>query len=251
MYYIDSHCHIYKGACEDIDNVIKTAVNDGVKKMINCSENIKTSTEIIKLSKKYKGILYSAVGIHPEYTDETDEKDLLKMEEIIKENKVTAIGEIGLDYHFTKENKVQQIELFKKQLFLAEKYNLPVIIHSRDATNDTIEILKKFNVTGVIHSFSGSYEVAQEYIKLGFFLGINGVVTFKNSKLKDVLEKLKLDNIILETDSPFLSPHPYRGKINSPKNIVVIGNFLANLLNISDEDVMEITTRNVEAIFDI
>jgi len=251
MYYIDTHCHIYKGACENIEQTIRNSLNNNVKKMINCSEDLETSKEIIELSKKFDSILYPTIGIHPEYVDETTNIDIEKMEEIIKNNKVVAIGEIGLDYYYTKENRNEQIELFKAQLYLAQKYNLPVIIHSREATKDTIDILSLFNVKGVIHSFSGSYETAQEYIKMGFFLGINGVVTFKNSNLKDVVGKISLDNIILETDSPFLAPHPFRGTINSPQNIPIIANFLADLYGVSEEVLMFKTTENAIRLFDI
>lgn len=251
MYYIDTHCHIYKGACDNIDQTVLNALNNNVGKMINCSEDLDTSREIIELSKQYKDVLYPTVGIHPEYADETSNIDIEEMEEIIKSNKVYAIGEIGLDYYYTKENRIEQIELFKAQLYLAQKYNLPVIIHSREATKDTIDILSMFNVKGIIHSFSGSYETAQEYIKMGFLLGINGVVTFKNSNLKDVVGRINLDNLVLETDSPFLAPHPLRGTVNSPQNIPIISDYLAELFGVSSDTIMSKTTQNALRLFDI
>ena len=251
MYYIDTHCHIYKGACDNIEQTILNSLNCNVRKMINCSEDLDTSREILKLAEQFKNILYPTVGIHPEYADETSNMDIEAMEEIIRNNKVYAIGEIGLDYYYTKENRNEQIELFKSQLYLAQKYNLPVIIHSRDATKDTIDILSMFNVKGIIHSFSGSYETAQEYIKMGFLLGINGVVTFKNSNLKDVVSRISLDNLVLETDSPFLAPHPLRGTVNSPQNIPIISDFLAELFGVTSDVIMSKTTENALRIFDI
>lgn len=251
MNYIDTHCHIYSSSCEDIDLTVNEALESNVKKMVNCSENIQTSKEIIELSKKYKNVLYPTVGIHPEYADSLSDNYLVELESLIKNNKIIAIGEIGLDYYYTKENKEAQIRLFENQLKLAEKYNLPVIIHLRDATKDTIDTLKKYNVKGIIHSFTGSYETAIEYIKMGFYLGINGVITFKNSNLKDTIKKLGIDHIVLETDSPFLSPHPFRGKTNAPKNIPVIAEFISDFLGISIDQVQITTTNNATHIFDI
>ena len=251
MYYIDTHCHIYSSSCEDIEKCIKESKENNVLKMINNSENIEVSKEVIELSHKYEGKLFPAIGVHPEYAKEVEENYLEILEDFIKKEKVVAIGEIGLDYYYTKENKESQLKIFNEQLALAEKYNLPVIIHSREATKDTIDILKKYKVRGTIHSFSGSYETACIYIKMGFKLGINGVVTFKNSNLKDVVRKLSIDDILIETDSPFLSPHPYRGTTNSPKNIPVIGSYLAELFDVKDTEIMEKTTKNACQLFDI
>ena len=145
------------------------------------------------------------------------------MENIISSvTKVVGVGEIGLDYHYDNTYKEKQRDLFEKQLILAEKYNLPVVIHTRDATEDTINILKKHNSSGIIHCFSGSYETARIYLNLGYKLGIGGVVTFKNSKLPEVLRKISIDDIVLETDSPYLCPEPFRGKQNSSKYIPII-----------------------------
>lgn len=165
------------------------------------------------------------------------------------DERIIGIGEIGLDYHYSNENKKQQKELFRKQLEYAEKYQLPVVVHSREATQDTIDLLKDYKVKGIIHSFSGSLEVANIYIKMGFKLGINGVVTFKNSKLKEILPMIK-NHIVLETDSPFLTPHPYRGTKNSPKYIRNIAEFIAQELQISIAELEEITNSNIRSIFD-
>ena len=245
--FIDSHCHIYKEYYEDIDSLmddlkLKAIINNGCDKYSN--------KEVISLLDKYPK-MYGAIGIHPETVMEYTDEDIKYIEDNISNDKVVAIGEIGLDYHYDKESKEKQLELFEKQLSIAEKYNIPVIIHSREATLDTIETLKKYNVRGVIHSFSGSYETAMIYIKMGFYLGINGVVTFKNSNLKDVISKIGLDNIILETDSPYLTPHPYRGEKNHPNMVIITANFIADLLNISPEKVEEITNKNNHNLFDI
>ena len=148
-------------------------------------------------------------------------------------------------------NKEKQIKLFEEQLKIAEEYNIPVIIHSREATLDTINILKKYKVTGVIHSFSGSLETAKIYLKMGFSFGINGVITFKNAKIKDVIKELPLSSILLETDSPYLTPTPLRGTTNEPANIKYIAEFVANLKNISTNDLSKITNENIKRIFDI
>ena len=158
---------------------------------------------------------------------------------------------IDLDYHYEGFDKIKQFELFEKQLKIAEKYNLPVVIHSRDAVQDTIDILKKYKVSGIIHSFSGSYEVAKIYLDMGFKLGINGVVTFKNCNLKDTLIKLSPNDIVLETDSPYMTPHPHRGEKNESKNIVIIAEFVSKLFNVSPQELAEITRENVNKIFDI
>ena len=163
---------------------------------------------------------------------------------------IVGIGEIGLDYHYGKENIDKQKWLFESQLKIAEELNLPVVIHSRDATLDTINILKKYRVRGIIHCFSGSLETANIYINMGFLLGIGGVVTFSNSKLKDVVKEVPLESIVLETDSPYLTPVPFRGKINSSKYLEYIANFIADIKNISLEELAEITSKNASSLFD-
>ncbi|MBQ4030365.1 MAG: TatD family hydrolase, partial [Bacilli bacterium] len=157
----------------------------------------------------------------------------------------------GLDYHYGKENRDKQIELFERQLALAEKLDKPVIIHSRDATEDTINCLKKFKVKGTMHSFSGSYETAMIYIKMGLLLGINGVVTFKNCNLIEVIKRVGIEHIVLETDSPYLTPVPNRGKKNDSSYINDIVDFIASNMNISREEIGDITSKNVSRCFDI
>ena len=233
--FTDTHCHIYKEYYENIDDIINSSINKNITRWINNGCSNSSNKEVLKLIDKYPN-MYGALGIHPEEVDNYNDSDLKFIEDNLINKKVIAIGEIGLDYYYTKDNKDKQIKLFEYQLSIAEKYNLPVIIHSREATEDTIKTLKKYKVTGVIHSFSGSLETANIYIKMGFLLGINGVITFKNAKLKDVYKNIDLNNILLETDSPYLTPEPFRGQKNEPQRIYNIAEFICKLKNISLEE---------------
>ena len=247
--FVDTHCHLYRSYYEDFDDIIEQIKQSEIYRVINngCDKN--TNIEVIELINKYD-LMYGAIGIHPESANEYTQDDLDFVEENIKNNKIVAIGEIGLDYYWVKDNKDKQKELFEYQLKLAEKYNIPVIVHSREATQDTIDILKKYNVKGIIHSFSGSYEVAQIYIKMGFLLGINGVVTFKNCNLKDVIERIDVSNIVLETDSPYLTPVPNRGKRNDPTKVMDIAKFIADIKGISLIELSEVINGNLDKLFD-
>lgn len=247
-YFWDTHAHIYDSYYDNIDDIIDKASLSNVKYILNSAVDKDTIIEVLNLSKKYTNV-YSSIGIHPDDVNDFD-GDLSIITNNIKSDKVLAIGEIGLDYYYDKSTKKEQINLFESQLKIAEQYNIPVVIHSREATLDTITSLKKFKVKGVIHCFSGSLETALEYINMGFYLGVNGVITFKNSNLKDVIKEIGLNHLVLETDSPYLTPSPNRGKTNEPKNIVDVASFLSILFNISLEDIAKITTENVNCIFD-
>lgn len=249
-FFCDTHAHVYKEYYDDIDLVLKNAKDVNVSLIVNSAVDKNSAVEVLDLCSKYD-CFYATLGIHPEYSKIYLTSDLEYIEENLLCNKVIAVGEIGLDYHYDDYDKDSQIQLFRKQLDLAVKYNLPVIIHSRDAVMDTINILSEYNVKGVIHSFSGSYEVAMQYIKMGFLLGLNGVVTFKNCNMKDYLANIDLSNIVLETDSPYLTPVPYRGKRNEPNNIVNIADFLTKIYGKSSLEIAQITTNNVKRIFDI
>lgn len=233
------------------DLYVKNACDAQVEVLIASfceKDDIMLSTKFVE---KYKN-LYACIGYHPEVSNKIVEKDYETLEEMVKNNpKIVAIGEIGLDYYWNKDNKGKQREVFCKQLEIAEKLKLPVVIHSRDSINETYEILKKYKVSGVIHCFSGSLEMAKKFISLGFLLGIGGVVTFKNSKLFEVIEKLELTNIVLETDSPYLTPEPNRGKTNESSNIFYIAQKIAEIKNISLENVAKITTENAIRTFDL
>ena len=247
---IDSHAHILSEYYEDISSFIEELKDKDIERVVNCADSIQTSKEVLELYRKYDGYLVPAIGIHPENADLKENK-VEYLEEILKNNKVVAIGEIGLDYNFNDENKDEQKELFNRQLDLAEKYNLPVIVHTRDSIQDCFDILKKRKLKGVIHCYNGSIEMAREFIKLGYKLGIGGVLTFKNAKLYEVVEQLDMKDILLETDSPFLSPEPYRGRKNKPSNVFYVAKKIAEVKKIPLKEVMEITTKNSKDLFDI
>ena len=251
--YIDTHAHIYKEYYDDIDGVIKGANDNGVTRVVNCATDFKNFDEIISLSKRFEN-LYFSLGIHPEEGEYVKEEDYSKLEVYIKENldnpKFIGIGEIGLDYFHNIENIKDQKNLFIYQLDLAAKYNLPVIIHSREATKDTIDILGQYKLKGIVHCFSGSVETAREYIKLGYKLGIGGLVTFKNCNLKEKIEDIGIENIVLETDSPYVTPEPFRGTKNEPSNIPVIAKKVAELSKLDLDEIEKKTTENCNEIFD-
>lgn len=248
--FIDTHCHLSSSDYDDIDLVINENRKAGMEKIIVSACDKKDFEEAFLLSEKYKDV-FLTIGYHPEYVDDIVPADIAELDVLLKKEKVVGVGEIGLDYHYTKDNREAQIALFEQQLALAEKNNLPVVIHSRDATEDTINTLKKYKVKGVIHCFSGSLEVAEIYIRMGFKLGFGGVVTFSNSNLYKVVEKIGLPNIVLETDSPYLAPVPYRGKQNSSKYVPVIAQKIADILGLSLEEVASVTTSNACELFDL
>lgn len=249
--FVDTHCHFEKQYYDDFSKIINNAKENNVNLLIACGCSKSANVEALDTSNHYDSV-YTTIGFHPDQADIITSSDFENLEDQIKSNsKVVGIGEIGLDYHYDGYTKDHQFDLFERQLVIAEKLNLPVVVHSRDAVQDTIDILKKHNVKGIIHSFSGSYEVAKTYLSMGFKLGINGVVTFKNCNLKDTLVKLSPNDIVLETDAPYMTPHPFRGEKNESKNILVIAEFVANLFNITPEELAKITRENVHQIFDI
>ena len=247
--FIDTHCHLTKE--DNIDELINRCTKNEVDALIISGCDKEGIIEGLEIIKKYPNI-YMTIGFHPSEVSTTTDEDIAWLEKLIKENKkIVGIGEIGLDYYWERDNKEAQKELFEKQLNLAEKLNLPIVIHSREATQDTYNILKKHKIKGIIHCYSGSLEMAREYIKLGYYLGIGGVLTFKNSNLKDVVKEISLDNITLETDSPYLAPTPYRGSKNSPEYIPIIAEKLAEIKETTMEEIASRTTENVHTLFDL
>ncbi len=204
----DTHAHYDDIAFdEDRDELIEYMHQNGVDYIVNAGEAVKSSLAGVEMGKKYE-FVYSASGIHPEHANETTDSDIEEIEKIARENKkVVAIGEIGLDYHYEGYNKEKQIDIFKKQLKIAKDLDLPVIIHSRDASQDTFDIIKESEIRkGIIHCYSGSAKMAADYVKMGFFIGIGGVLTYKNArKLVEVAEEIDINNIVLETDCPYLN----------------------------------------------
>lgn len=246
--FTDTHCHIFKEDYENQEEILKNLNKNNIKRIIINGYNDKTNKEVINLTKKYKNV-YGTLGFHPNNINELNNNSLKFIEENLNNNKILGIGEIGLDYYRSKDNKENQKELLIKFLNLATTYNKPVIIHNRESTDDLLNILKEYNLKGIIHSFSGSYETALEYIKLGYKLGINGIVTFKNTKLPEILSKIPLKNILLETDSPYITPEPIRGIQNQPKNLIHIANKLSNIYNLNLEELSKQLEINYKKTF--
>lgn len=248
--YIDTHCHLSREDYDDIELVLKENIENGVSKIIISGCDKKGIEESIELAEKYENI-YVTLGYHPSEAEDITADDLYDLEEYLSHSKVVGLGEIGLDYYYGKDNKELQIDLFEKQLEIAERLGMTVVIHSRDAVEDTINCLKKYKVKGVIHCFSGSVETAKIYTSMGYMLGIGGVVTFKNSNLYKVVESVGLKNIVLETDSPYLAPTPFRGEKNSSKYIPLIADKVADILGVNVEEVGLETTKNACSMFDL
>ena len=249
--FTDTHCHITSEFYTNIDEIVENARKNNINKLIIDADDIESCYEVIDIASRFDNVFFT-LGIHPEHVDE----DVSKLKEIVEDNKdnpkFVAIGEIGLDYYYTKDNKDKQLKLLEEEMILARKYNKPVIIHSREATKDTIDLLKKYpEVIGDIHCFSGSLETAREYIKMGYYIGVGGVVTFKNANIKDVIKELPIDRILLETDSPFLAPTPLRGTTNEPANVSLIADFLSEYLEINKNELSRITEENVHRLFNI
>lgn len=245
----DTHCHVLSVEYEDINSIINNLENNNVKRIIVNGYNYQTNLEIIELIQKYDHV-YGALGVHPNNLHEGFNESLALIEEYINHPKIVAIGEIGLDFFYT-DNRDEQILHFSKLLALAEKYHKPVIIHNRKATAETLATLSNFKLKGVIHCFSGSYETATAFIKLGFKLGINGIVTFKNANLSDVLIKIEPSSVLLETDAPYLTPDPHRKEINEPRYLNQIAEKVAHIYNITVEELAIILEQNLQDVFDI
>ena len=244
---IDTHCHLSYEDYENLDEIIKNM--NGIMIASGCSD--KTNKEVLELVNKYPNV-YGTLGIHPEEINNITEKSFKIIENNINNPKIVAIGEIGLDYYWVKDNKEEQIKLFKKQLDLATKYNKPVVIHTRDSVQDAYDILKEYKLKGTIHCFSSSLEMAREFIKIGYKIGIGGVVTFKNSmKLQDIVKNIDLKDILLETDSPYLTPEPYRGKRNNPSMVYYVAKKISEIKNIDIDEVINITGENAIREFDL
>lgn len=246
----DTHAHYTdEQFANDLQQLLTSMHNDSnVSEIITCGTDIQSSIECISLSERYP-FVYAAAGYHPEELTRTS-VDINKLKKLISNEKVVAIGEIGLDYYWNKENKQKQKEGFIAQLNLAKEFNLPVIVHDRDAHGDTLEILKHHKSKGVVHCFSGSVEMATDIVKLGMYIGVGGVITFKNAKnLPEVIDATPIEKILLETDSPYLSPEPFRGKRNDSSLIIYIAEKISNIKGISKEKILKITRENAYQLF--
>lgn len=247
---IDTHCHIYNSEMENAEEIIKEAQKNNIILILNGTD-LESNEEALKLSEDYENV-YAALGYFYTLADEITDEDIAILDNQLEKDKVIAVGEIGLDYYKGKENKDKQIELFEKMLNLAEKHELPIIVHSRKAMQDTYDILKKHNVVGSMHSYQGSCEMAVEFIKLGFHIGVGGTVTYKNNKkARKMLNKIGIGHVLLETDSPYLPPEEKRGEMNTPLNIKYVIKKIAEELDIEESEVIEITAENAKKLFEI
>ena len=251
-FFVETHTHLDL-IKRNAEEVIKEAVKNKVTKMINIGIDLPSSQIAIEFALRFKEV-YAAIGYHPNESNLIDEEGWKELEKLACHEKVVAIGETGLDYYRKRSTIRQQMIAFKKHLVLARKFNLPVIVHDRDAHKDILKILKD-EATGlkiVVHCFSGDMDMARECINEGYYIGIGGVVTFKNAKsLQSITKEYPLDKILLETDSPFLAPHPFRGKPNEPKYIPLIAEKISELKGISLEKVADVTSGNCKTVFGI
>lgn len=250
---IDTHVHLNADQYdEDLQEVIDRALEEGIDRMFVVGFDTNTIERTMKLIDQYD-FIYGIIGWHPVDAIDCTEERLQWIEELSKHPKIIGIGEMGLDYHWDKSPKDIQKEVFRKQIALAKRVQLPIIIHNREATQDCVDILKEENaseVGGIMHSFSGSNEIADEILKMNLYISLGGPVTFKNAKQpKEVAQHIPLDRLLVETDAPYLSPHPYRGKRNEPARVKLVAEQIAELRGISYEEVCKATTENAERLF--
>ena len=250
----DSHAHIDDERFDaDREEVVARALAAGVSLIVNIGADMASSARSVALAETYPGI-YAAVGMHPHDSQDMQETDYLQLERWTTHPKVVAIGEIGLDYHYDLSPRPVQKEVFLRQLDLARKTGKPFIIHEREAHADMMDIIRNAarGLNGVFHCFSGSVETAREYLKMGFYISVAGPVTFSKSlKTKEVAKAVPLDRLLVETDSPYLTPQPFRGKRNEPAHVRLVAEEIANLRDISLAELAEATTANVRRLFNI
>ena len=247
---IDTHCHIYNSEMDNAEEIITESAKRDIHIILNGIDPL-SNREVLDLSGKYDNV-HAALGYFHSFADEITDEDIFLLDNQLENDNVVAVGEIGLDYYHTKDNKENQIELFEKMLCLAQKHNLPVIVHSRKSMQDTYDILKKHDVTGSMHCYQGSAEMAQQFIKLGFYIGIGGPITHKNNKkTRRMVKQIDTAHMLLETDSPYLSPEEKRGEKNTSLNIKYIIRKIAEELDMEENEIIEITTDNAKKLFNI
>ena len=249
--YFESHAHYDDERFdEDRDTLLASFPAEGIETVVNASSDIKSSKASIALSEKYP-FFYAAVGVHPHEVENITEADIDELRKLSKHPKVVAIGEIGLDYYYDLSPRDLQRHWFKRQLELADELKMPVIIHSRDAAQECFDIIKNSNVrNGVINCYSGSAEMAEEYIKMGFYIGVGGSLTFKNNKKGvETVERIPIEKILIETDSPYLAPVPYRGKRNDSRLLKYVVERISQIKNIPENDICNITKNNAQNLF--
>ncbi|MEQ9405511.1 MAG: TatD family hydrolase [Cyclobacteriaceae bacterium] len=250
---IDTHAHIYLEEFEnDIDEVIQRARHSGVEKILLPNIDSQTIEQMLSLENKYSGTCYSMIGLHPCSVKQDFMEELNKVEHWLSKRKFLAIGEIGTDLYWDKTFWEEQKEAFITQCEWAIQYNLPVAVHCRNSIDETIELVDAFSekgLRGVFHCFTGTLDQAEKITDMGFFLGIGGVVTFKNGGIDKILHSIDRERIILETDSPYLSPAPERGKRNEPSKVALVVKKVAECLDLTDEQVTDLTTKNANDLF--
>ena len=260
---IDSHCHIDEEAyAADREEMLQRQKDGGIEAIVVPGVNMHSIVCIFDVCRRWRGFCYPVLGLHPQDVADDWQEQLAVIHQAMLEHvganldvseRIVAIGEIGLDYHYTREFDAAQHEVFRTQLRWATELNLPVIIHSRDATADCLQIVKEHinrqSLRGVVHCFSGSAEVAQEWLKMGMYLGIGGVLTFKNSKLAENLANVPLERLLLETDGPYLAPTPHRGERNEPILMRFVAMKLAEIYNCTPQEVIEVTSANSRKLF--
>lgn len=245
---IDTHCHVIDLEYDNIDEIINR-FKDNI--MIISGYDSISNRNVVDIVKKYKNV-YGTLGFHPSEVDKFSEEEFNYIKNNINNSKIVGIGEIGLDYHYGSNDKEKQIKMFKLLLDLAQSENISVVIHTRDAAQDTMNILKNYKLNVDIHCFGYSLEIAKECIKRGYRLGIGGVLTFKNSKkLVEIVSNIPIENILLETDSPYLTPEPFRGKKNEPFYLSYVIDKISEIKKISIDEVKKITTKNAKEQFDL
>lgn len=255
MTLIDTHCHLYgEEFLPDLDAVIERARVEGVQKFYLPGIDSSAIDAMLNLEERFPNRCIAMMGLHPCYVKENYKQELAIVEQWLAKRKFAAVGEIGLDFYWDKTFATEQYEAFRIQMEWAIAYNSPIVIHTRNAMQETINLVKEYvpkGIRGIFHCFSGSYESAQEIINAGFYLGIGGVLTYKNAVLAEVLQKIDLKHLVLETDAPYLTPVPFRGKRNESSYLKYVVTKLSEAKNVSVEEVAAITTANAEKIFGI
>ena len=250
---IDTHCHLYtKEFDEDIDLVVERAVKEGVTKFYLPAIDAESTERMFQLENKFPAQCFALAGLHPCSVKENYKEELLLVENLLLKRKVSGIGETGLDFYWDKTFIKEQYIALEKQIELALQYDLPLILHTRNATQETIDIVKTYEdkgLRGIFHCFGGSLKEAQQIIELNFFLGIGGIITYKNAGLAEVLQYIDMSHIVLETDAPYLSPAPFRGKRNESAYLKFVIEKLAMVKGISVDEAKQVTTENAEKIF--
>ncbi len=251
----DTHAHLNDARFdEDRDTIIQNCLSQNVGLILNIGCCLKSSRESIELAKKYPQI-YATVGVHPHDAKELNEAELNNLRALAGEDKVCAIGEIGLDYYYDNSPRDVQRYWFERQLAFAVEANMPVVIHNRDAHKDCLDILRKFDLSknsGTLHCFSGSVEIAREILKMGLYISVGGALTFKNAnRINDVVREVPLERLLIETDCPYLSPEPFRGKRNDPSKTIYVAQKIAEIKGMDVDDVVKQTMKNGCELFKI